>query len=139
MKRVKQKHENDCGIACIAMIAGVSYREALKAAYQDYLSDDWNRKDFRLGQKEIRAALDNFGLKLGRKVRTTDWNKVPDRALAAIRYEPEINEWHWVVHIRDSADRFVLDPRKTIRKERRTDFQVMTLAWYHHVHTLSSS
>lgn len=31
MKLIKQKTDNDCVLCCVAMVAGVSYKEALKA------------------------------------------------------------------------------------------------------------
>lgn len=33
MKLIKQKHENGCGIACVAMIGNLSYNKAIKIVY----------------------------------------------------------------------------------------------------------
>ena len=54
IQRVFQKHEDGCGIACVAMLAGVSYEEACLAIFDDYQGD-------ATSQDDLRWALMGFG------------------------------------------------------------------------------
>lgn len=56
MKTVKQKEENDCGVACVAMLAGVSYAKARDTIFP-------NGRTRLTKTKDLHAAL----LKLGRR------------------------------------------------------------------------
>ena len=59
MKPIKQQHETGCGIAAIAMIAGVSYQKALEITHPNYL----RRKQQFINWKQLRNSLDKFGIK----------------------------------------------------------------------------
>jgi hypothetical protein len=52
MKRITQLHENGCGAACVAMIAGVSYPEAVRRIGTRSVTS----------ARQIRAALLSYGI-----------------------------------------------------------------------------
>lgn len=62
MKHIRQRYNNDCAIACIAMMAGISYKRALKLTnpnrwpFQKIKTPEWD---------EIRQTLLNLGLRMG--------------------------------------------------------------------------
>lgn len=65
LRVVLQRHAMDCGVACLAMICGVSYENALVAVAQDTpnvcVSGMWT--------KQIKAAAKRLGFKLREKRR----------------------------------------------------------------------
>lgn len=93
MKRVEQKTESDCGVACVAMLAGVSYDEAYEAVYGS------GRKGLTSSGK-LRAALTKLGRppvegRMVSKGRTT-LKSLPHDAL--LKVQPlTCSTKHWVV------------------------------------------
>jgi hypothetical protein len=95
MKRIFQIDEDGCGVACVAMLAGVSYKMALTKMFGD-------RHVTPTTTKQIRKELRKFGLFSARKlVRSIKWRhytelrqdailkvKIPKRSGAG---------WHWIV------------------------------------------
>jgi ABC-type bacteriocin/lantibiotic exporter with double-glycine peptidase domain len=53
MRRIVQRDDMDCGIACVAMLAGVTYGAV------ERLDEKWRRDG--MDTKEIRKALRKFG------------------------------------------------------------------------------
>jgi len=60
LKVVTQRHQMDCGVACLAMICGVSYENALVAVAQDAP----NVCAVGMWGNEMRAAAKRLGFKL---------------------------------------------------------------------------
>ena len=56
MKTVRQEDENDCGVACVAMLTGASYAEVREALYPA-------GRVRKLKTAELCAALKAFGRK----------------------------------------------------------------------------
>jgi hypothetical protein len=104
MRRVKQANESDCGVACVAMLAGVSYEEAHEAVYGE------GRKGLTSSGK-LRSAL----IKLGRppvegrmvSIGRTTLASLPQDAL--LKVQPlTCSTKHWVVW--DKKRQMKLDP-----------------------------
>ena len=57
---------------------------------------------------------------------------MPDCALLAIKWHREKGKpfWHWVVFVRDGEDEYVLDSKKALKSNVRTDFGRMNPKWY---------
>jgi hypothetical protein len=107
-----------CGLACVAMIAGVSYDEA-KAMVKSRPKRSGNCTSY----VDLRFGLDSYGVAYemnGRRAfRFTDWSALPDRAIVAVECEPQRPAyWHWVVFDRVDGAGFVLDParRRVVRR-----------------------
>jgi hypothetical protein len=64
----------------------------------------------------------------------TTWRKLPEKAILGINHDRKNNNWHWVVYIKDYLGEYVLDPKTTIKTERRTDFSRMKPKWYITIH-----
>lgn len=131
MKQVVQEEKTGCAIACSATIACVSYKEARKIANSIgmYAQDSalWSETNF------IRRLIEKFGIKADKKeIPFTNWESLPNCALLSIKWHLERRKphWHWVVFVRESGKSYVLDSKKTLKTNIRTDFGRMKPKWY---------
>jgi ABC-type bacteriocin/lantibiotic exporter with double-glycine peptidase domain len=131
MKPVVQEQKTGCGIASVAALAGVSYKKARTEANRIgiYAQDTrlWSDTQF------VRTLLRKFGISVSRKEQKfVSWHKLPDLALLAIKWHRERGKpfWHWVVFVRENDISYVLDSRKALKNNRRTDFGRMKPKWF---------
>ena len=131
MKPVVQEEKTGCAIASAAAIAGVSYQDAKRIAngMGIYASDSalWSQTGY------IRKLLRKMGIKAGNtEIPFTSWETLPDCALLSIKWH-QVNGkayWHWVVFVREGDSSYVLDSKKALRSNVRTDFGRMKPKWY---------
>ena len=135
MKAVVQQERTGCGIASVAALAGVSYSKAkARARRLGILAADpklWSDTRY------VRRLLAEFGLSTSAKERKfASWRDLPDLALLAIKWRREngMAFWHWVVFVRENGSSYVLDPKKALKRNRRTDFGRMKPRWSIEVH-----
>ena len=131
MNAIVQEDRSGCGIASVAALTGQKYAVVKKAASKLGISID----DSRLWSETqpMRKLLDFFGLVAGRKEEPfISWEKLPDRALLAIKWHHEKSgpAWQWVVFVREAGGSFVLDSKRALRTNRRTDFGRMKPKWF---------
>jgi ABC-type bacteriocin/lantibiotic exporter with double-glycine peptidase domain len=131
MKPVIQKERTGCGIASVAALAGVSYDRAKAEAHRLGIF----AKDRRLWSdaEYVRTLLRAFGISaVGKEQRFVTWEKLPDRALLAVKWHLEKGTpfWHWVVFAREGKSLYVLDSKKGLKENKRTDFGRMKPKWY---------
>ncbi len=112
-----------CGIACVAMLAGVSYDEA-KTAFPP----DPDREAQGTSAKDVMEALARFGIRaeaLKPSAREAYLSFESDAVLRGEIKEPgENNDWHWVVW--DGERRKILDPYRPKHEFRCTSFLRIT-------------
>ena len=105
IRRVFQKHDDGCGIACVAMLAGVSYDAACLTIFGDYQGDATSLDD-------LRWALMSYGFRVPRRM-IPFWEhqhtQLKQHALLALDPGPD-GMWHWAVW--DATHRRILDPLK---------------------------
>ena len=130
MKPVIQLEPTGCGIASVAAIAGVSYSRAKSAANSlGIFAEDrklWSET------AHVRKLLHHFGLRANPiEVPFHSWDALPDLALLSIKWHLEKRQpfWHWVVFARERDRPYVLDPKKGLRQNTRTDFGRMKPKW----------
>lgn len=131
MKVVLQEDETGCGLACVAMVAGKTYREVKQTAAS--LGISVKDKKLYSDTKYVRRLLRRFGIQSSDEERPfVSWEALPDRALLSIKYHKESfrNVWHWVVFERNEGNAAVLDPAKYMLHHRRTDFGAMKPKWF---------
>jgi hypothetical protein len=112
MKRVQQrsiKHA-DCGVACVAMLAGCSYRRAFEAF--GFAED---QSVFFTRHHHLIDALEKLGCAVKRK-RFFSWREIRGRAIVAVN-RSQNGYWHWVAFDGEA----VLDPLPG-KAGRKTDF-----------------
>ncbi len=131
MKPVIQEEQTGCGIASVAMIAGVSYRQVKQVANRlGIFAPDprlWSETDY------VRRLLREFGVRAARgEARFAAWRSLPDLALLAIKWHRMRGRafWHWAVFWRGPKGPVVLDPNRALRTHRRTDFGRMRPRWF---------
>ncbi len=131
MKPVVQEEKTGCAIASAAAIAGISYQEAKKIANElgIYANDSalWSETNY------ICKLLEKLGIKTENKeVPFTGWDALPGCALLSIKWH-QVNGkpyWHWVVFVREGESSYVLDSKKSLKTNIRTDFGRMEPKWY---------
>lgn len=136
MKPVVQKDRTGCGIAAVAVIAGVPYDQAKAMAASLGISV----KDARLWSATVHVR--RLLARLGRRVAPSaqpfqSWDALPDCALLAIKWhvEEERPHWHWVVFHRKAGRPCVFDSKRGLKTPVRHDFWRMKPKWYLAVET----
>jgi hypothetical protein len=104
MRHVFQLDDDGCGVACLAMIAGVSYRKALKCMFGD-------QKVVKTETKDLRRALHRFAIgcssRLIRSTRQCHYRNLEQDAILKTRTRSD-GDWHWIVW--DAKRKKFLDP-----------------------------
>ena len=128
---VIQLERTGCGIASAAAIAGLSYARAKAIAASLGIS----AQDQRLWSETapVRRLLGHLGVQTERSEHPfRSWASLPDLAMLAIKWHLEQGRpcWHWVVFVRDDRGARVLDPKKGLRRNIRTDFGRIRPKWF---------
>lgn len=136
MKPVIQQEKTGCAIASSAAIAGISYAKAKRIANRLGIS----AKDSTLwsSTKPVRAILKELNIKTGSsETPFKNWGSLPDCALLAIKWHIENGTpyWHWVVYVREPKGEYVLDSKKALKSNIRTDFGRIKPKWFIKVNT----
>lgn len=131
MKPVIQEETTGCAIASTAALADVSYNAAKKVANGLGITADdstlWS------DTTHIRKLLRHYKISVDNTETTfTDWDSLPDCALLAIKWHIEKGKpyWHWVVFVRDAKGEYVLDSKKALKQNVRTDFGRIKSKWF---------
>lgn len=130
MQPVIQQQPTGCGLACVAMLARVTYKDVQHAAKQFGTSAE----DERLWSDTayVRTLLRHYGIRASDRAQPfPSWKALPDLALLAIKWRMQRSRsfWHWVVFWRGPRGAVVLDPKQALRTHRRTDFGRMRPKW----------
>ncbi len=128
---VIQEEATGCAIAASAAIAGISYSEAQAVAQTLGISAD-NPKLWSSSQS-IRRLLSTLGYQTSPgETAFEDWQSLPSCALLAIKWHQQQNQafWHWVVFIRDPSLCYVVDSKKALKNNIRTDFGRIKPKWF---------
>ncbi len=139
MKPVVQLEPTGCGIASVAAIAGLRYRQVQRVANRLGIV----AADERLwsATAHVRRLLRRFGVRTAQKERRfASWQALPDVALLAIKWRRVRGRafWHWVVFWRGPDGPMVLDSGRALRTHRRRDFGRMRPKWFLPVSALAS-
>jgi len=131
MNAVIQEDRRGCGIASVAAITNQKYAVVKKTAAQLGISVD----DPKLWSdpQPVRKLLSSFGIAVGQREEPfRSWAHLPAQALLAIKWHREKvgPAWHWVVFARHESGSVVLDPKKGLRTNRRTDFGRIKPKWF---------
>lgn len=131
MKPVVQGEKTGCGIACVATLARVTYNDAKLVANKIGISANdsmlWSDANY------VRELCAQFNIKLSKNAKPfLGWDKLPNCALLAIKWHIEdgMPFWHWTVFSRNKEGACVLDPKKKLKKNRRTDFSRIKPKWF---------
>jgi ABC-type bacteriocin/lantibiotic exporter with double-glycine peptidase domain len=103
MRLVRQRTDTDCGVACLAMLAGIPWAQARHALF-----DRAPTKSFATNTQQMRAALLEFGIVTSLRLFTCK-NPLQLKRDALLRTNVKTNgDSHWAVW--DFKRQRVLDP-----------------------------
>ncbi len=131
MEPVIQEDITGCGIASAAAIAGISYQQA--KAIANSMGIDANDQSLWSNPEHVRALLAKLGVKTSKNEKPfQSWASLPDCALLSIKWHLEKGKpyWHWTVFIRKEGREYVLDSKKALKNNMRTDFGRMKPKWF---------
>ncbi len=131
LKPVVQLERTGCGIAAVAALAGINYRETQRLANRLGIFAD----DSMLCSEthHVRRLLQEYGIRsTNTEAPFTSWKALPDLALLAVKWHKERGRafWHWVVFWRGPCGPVVLDSKRALRRHVRTDFGRMKPKWF---------
>ena len=131
MKPVIQQEVTGCGIASVAALAGVTYREAKAVANRlgIYAED----RSLWSNTRYVRMLLKHYGIVAGKgETPFRTWAALPDLALLSIKWHLEGGKpfWHWVVYWCTAAGPVVLDSKKVLKTNTRRDFGRIRPKWF---------
>ena len=92
---VRQRIATDCGVACAAMAAGVSYEQAHTAFVQRGVGARRPSRPLSSNFKELEGVLAELGAG-ARRVRFPGWAKLQLPAILKVRQPGHGRNWHWV-------------------------------------------
>lgn len=140
MKPVVQEEKIGCGLACVATLARITYPKIKKIAYRQGISAAdpklWSDTD------HIRNLCATLGVKVAKSQNPfQSWERLPDCALLAIKWHKDngIPYWHWTVFVREKEKAYVLDLKKSLKTNQRTDFGRIKPKWYIEVFLIENS
>lgn len=131
MKPVVQLERTGCGIASVAALVGVGYRQAQRMANRLGIYADNPKLWSEVGY--VRRLLKEYGIRSSStEAPFTSWQALPDCALLAVKWHKEGERpfWHWVVFWRGPHGPVVLDSKRALRRHVRTDFGRMKPKWF---------
>ena len=119
MKPVIQEEISGCGIASVAVLAGLSYQETKTVANSlgIFAEDSSLWSDTRY----MRVLLKHFGILASEiELPFSFWETLPDLALLSIKWhlKGECPFWQWVVFLRSANGPVVFDPKKSLKTRR---------------------
>jgi ABC-type bacteriocin/lantibiotic exporter with double-glycine peptidase domain len=84
MKHIMQKNDTGCGLACIAMLAGVPYKKVRNKVIAEGIKK--SPEKLYTNFKELVRIGEMFGLKLKYKRKPGQWSDIKGRAIVATDY-----------------------------------------------------
>jgi ABC-type bacteriocin/lantibiotic exporter with double-glycine peptidase domain len=120
IRRVQQEDEEGCGIACVAMVTGKTYRQTKKFFLgRVFLPTETNP---HTRHYQLRRALQKLRIATEKRA-FRNWRSVENLSIVPINRRQD-GGWHWVVYIPNDGRPYILDPA-TGKGRRRYDFRGM--------------
>ena len=126
IKHVTQANLTDCGLACVAMVAGKSLDTVLRVAVKEcgYPKDGPHTTT----DENLFKLLDHFGIKYGKKQKVKTVEALPPLAIMETRKMPSTGNSHLVVFERTAeGDEHALDPGWWLKQQVRSDWNRIKL------------
>ena len=117
-KRVEQGDEPGCGIACVAMVTGQTYKKT-RIFFDEHVFLTTDKKP-HTRHYQLRRALEIFGVKTEKRP-FHYWRSIETHAIVPINRQVD-GGWHWVVFVRAGNRPYIMDPAPG-KWRRRYDFR----------------
>lgn len=114
---VHQRGPNDCGVAVVVMVAGVTYEQALAAVFPRKVPKP---NQMWTSSRQLAAALKRLGIKCDERARPLfgrSYKDLEHDAILLVDRDPKTWSWHWVYWIAKSKRLYdpAIRPRKASR------------------------
>lgn len=120
VRRIIQEDVTGCGIACAAMLAGISYSRAKTIALR--LGIVGQKPSYYTNASDISKLLRELGLAPSKGRKLSKWSSLRILSVVGVNFSETTGNWHWVVYVPSTAGGHVLDPRATVKTRLRTDW-----------------
>ena len=117
IQHVFQRGDSDCGVACLAMITGMSYEEAFAA-----IGCDEEEEHFYTTHGDLTNILKALGWNIRWK-KFRSWDAIPGYAIVAVNHRCNRRYFHWVVFDGEK----IFDP---IPQSQQEDSRYLASGWY---------
>ncbi|QTF09561.1 hypothetical protein HC231_17795 [Brenneria izadpanahii] len=121
-------NEPGCVVACIAMVAGVPYKEARDQA-ESVADFDGERG---LTFTEAQDILESMGVEASRHDQDVDWSDLPDLAIVSV--QGEVSEAHSVVFERNGNNEYIYDWKNYAPVPRSSNYELLSDDYYLEIH-----
>ena len=118
IRRLQQGDERGCGIACVAMITGNTYRQT-ERFFRERIFLPRDRKP-HTRHYQLRRALRELGIASEKRL-FRKWRSIKNLSIVPISRRSDTG-WHWVVFVPNGDRPYILDPMPG-RGRRRYDFR----------------
>jgi hypothetical protein len=126
MQRIIQEDATGCGLACVAMVARVTYRDVRHLAVEWLGFDPFG--PFYTTIYDLRDLLREYGYCLSRNTPFRTFQAIDPLCLLELKRPGEHN--HWVLSVKCALDRYILDPAPHIRTDKRRDWRRIQVVSY---------
>lgn len=116
IRHIYQQHPTSCGLACVAMVADVTYQTIMKRTNELRVLKKTGY--YGTTSRDLIAILKSFDIRTARRIDFASWLDVPQ--VTIVRVNP--SGPHWVVAVRSSADYYIFDPGTEMPNALRRDF-----------------
>jgi len=120
IQHVQQGDEKGCGIACVAMVTGKTYRQAKKFFLERVFLPMERKPHTRHNQ--LRRALQKLRIATEKRV-FRNWRSINSLSIVPINRRLD-GGWHWVIFVPNGIRPYILDPAPG-KGRRRYDFRGM--------------
>lgn len=99
IRKVRQLDDFGCGVACLAMVVGITYNEA-RAIFIGLGLDRQNipgRSPFASTFSQLRQAIATSTTHTARMRKWTGWKQIQQHAILKVSSSNGGSNWHWVV------------------------------------------
>ena len=104
--RIVQEDDAGCGIACVAMVTGKTYRQA-KRFFLEKVFLPTDRKP-HTRHYQLRRALRALGIVTEKRL-FRNWRSIENLSIVPINRRSDTG-WHWVVFVPNGVRPYILDP-----------------------------
>lgn len=118
IRRVQQEDEEGCGIACFAMVTGMTYPQG-KMFFQERVFLPTDRKP-HTRHYQLRRALRKLRIATEKRL-FRNWRSIETLSIVPINRRLD-GGWHWVVFVPNNGRPYILDPAPG-KDLRRHDFR----------------
>jgi ABC-type bacteriocin/lantibiotic exporter with double-glycine peptidase domain len=126
IQRVQQGDEKGCGIACVAMVSGKTYRQAKRFFLKKVFLPTDRKPHTR--HYQLRHALRKLGIATEKRL-FRKWRLIESLSIVPINRRSDTG-WHWVVFVPNGIRPYILDPIPG-KWQRRYDFRGMKARGYY--------